>query len=117
MLSGWETSQGKKYFFCRYSKMTLEELKAESIEVEKECILQPEKSMLLLVDVSGMIISPAVFDVLQKLASDLKNRLIKTAVLGVTGVRRNMLDLMIKLTGLSIHSFESKAEAVDWLLT
>jgi hypothetical protein len=116
MVSGWETYQGKRYFICRYCNLTLEALKREIAEVEALFVQQPEHSILLLVDVRGTIISTGTFDVLRCTAADMKKYIRNTAILGVTGARRTMLDLLIKFTGLSISAFDRQADAVEWLV-
>lgn len=116
MVSGWETHAGIRYFFCRYCNLTMDALKAEVMEVEAEFRTQPEHSIRLLVDVSGTIISTGTFDVLRSTAASMKKYLHCTAVLGVTGARRTMLDLLIKFTGLHVVAFDQQAEALEWLV-
>lgn len=38
-----------------------------------------------------------------------------SAVVGVTGIRRVILEAIIKLTGRAVVSFASEEEALDWL--
>ncbi len=94
----------------------MDALKAEVMEVEAEFRQQPEHSIRLLVDVSGTIISTGTFDILRITAANMKKFLHSTAVLGVTGARRTMLDLLIKFTGLPVVAFDRQADAVEWLM-
>jgi hypothetical protein len=58
MKSSWEMISGKKVMFANYDHLTIDELRAEMKEVEKEVVKEPVGSVLLLVNILGTIITP-----------------------------------------------------------
>jgi hypothetical protein len=116
MKSGWITHQDKQIFFCHYDHIGIDKLRDEISQVEEIFRQQPENSIPLLVDVKGTIIAPDTLQVLTKTSIDMKKFIKRTAVLGVTGVRMKMLDMLIKVSGLQVKPFEDEELAKSWLL-
>jgi len=92
-------------------------LSAEVTEVEALLLKQPVNSMRLLVDVTGTVISPSTLSLLTKTSLDMKKYIHATAVLGVEGVRVQLLDMLVKASGLPAKSFKTEEEAKNWLAT
>jgi hypothetical protein len=86
-------------------------------QVEALLQKQPVNSMLLLVDVTGTLISPSTLNILTKTSMDMKKYIHSTAVLGVEGVRVQLLDMLVKASGLPVKSFKTEDEAKSWLVS
>lgn len=116
MRSEWIYHKGKRIFFANLTNLIVEDLRTE-INASDELILrEPKNSVLYLADVTGTLGSPAVIDIFSKSASRTKDYVRHTAVIGVSGVRRKLVDIVIKLTGTQIMVFESLEEAKDGLV-
>jgi hypothetical protein len=114
--SYWDMYKGKKFFYARYDKLSIEQIRTEIADVEKIIVAQPLDSVLLLIDTAGTIISPEALNLLKNIAVKGKKFTRKTAVLGVTGARRTMLEIVVKFSGLPVSSFETEQQAKDWLV-
>jgi hypothetical protein len=116
MKSGWEIYKGKKVLFARYDHLTFEEMHAEIKFVEKEVVQQPADSVLSVINVTGTIITPSVLNLLKEIAVATNKQAHKTAVLGITGARRSMLEMVVKFSGIHVLTFDDETLACDWLV-
>jgi Holliday junction resolvasome RuvABC endonuclease subunit len=116
MKSGWETYKGKRIFRGRYANLTLEEIRAEVVAVEKEMVQQPLDSVLLLVDTAGTDASPEALRHFKNVALHSEEYVHKAAVLGVTGVKRMILEIIVRFSGMNLIPFSDEQEAKDWLV-
>ena len=117
MRSHWEDYKGKKIFIGSYSHMTLEEYRAEVAEVEKETVKHPPDSVLLLVETAGLIMSPEALSVTKGLTKRTQPNVHRTAILGITGARRALLDIVVKFSGMQMVPFGDVQKAKDWLVS
>ena len=116
MQSTWETHKGKKIFFARYGHLTIEDYRAEIDAVEKEMLRQPRDSVLLLVDIAGLIITPEALNLAKNVALHSQPYVRKTALLGMTGARKAIVDIIVKFSGMKVEAFETVEQAKDWLV-
>ncbi len=116
MQSAWETYKGKKIFFAKYGHLTPEVYRAEIDAVEKEMLAQPRNSVLLLVDTVGLLISPEALNLAKNVALHSQPYVIKTAILGMSGARKTLLDIVAKFSGMKVEAFDTADQARDWLV-
>jgi hypothetical protein len=76
---------------------------------------RPPKSMLLLTNVTGTPFNVRNVDDIKAYAKFNTPYVKASAVVGVTGIKKVILDAVIRLTGRSIVSFATEEEALDWL--
>lgn len=77
---------------------------------------QPPLSLYCLLDVSGSRFNVDVVEAMKELASHNKPFVIATALVGVSGLQRVILESVVKLTGRrNLKQMPSRAEAFDWL--
>jgi hypothetical protein len=118
MKSKWIEYNGQKIFYQDFSnhfyneKAITEELK----EVEKIVLSQPHHSLLILSNFSNTEISSSLMPILNKSAEASKAHIRKTAVLGVTGVKRALAEMLARITGHSLSYFTTETEAKEWLI-
>jgi hypothetical protein len=117
MRSHWEDYKGKRIFVGCYEHLTLDEYRAEAAEAEKEMLKQPPNSVLLLVLTEGLIMSPQALSLTKGLAKRTQPRVHKTAILGITGARRALLDIVVKFSGMQVVPFDDVQKAKDWLVS
>ncbi|HCB02614.1 MAG TPA: hypothetical protein DEP19_09555 [Anaerolineae bacterium] len=117
MKSKWIEYKGKKIFYQDFSnnffndKAVIAELK----EVQELILTQPENSTLVLSNFSNTEITSAVMPLLNESSKKTKSHIRKTAVVGVSGIKRTLGDLLSKITGQSLMYFNDENEAKDWL--
>ncbi len=116
MKSVWETYKGKRIFYAHYDHLTMEDFRAEVVAVEEEVFKQPKNSILLLVDITSQIISPEVLNLSKNTALHCQPWLRKTAIIGVTGAKKAIIDIVMKFSGNKILAFETAEQAKDWLV-
>jgi len=116
MKSVWENFKGRNILMARYDHLTLEELRVEMGEAVQEVNKCPPGSVLLLVNVVGTLISPEALNLFKDTALKTKKQIHKTAVVGISGARRAMLEMVVKFSGMAVEPFETVEEAKDWLV-
>lgn len=118
MKSKWIEYKGKSIFYQDYSnlffndKSVIEELE----QVQTVVLSQPENSLLVLSDFSNTEVTMNLMPILNESSSKTKNHVRKTAVLGVTGIKRTLGDLLTRITGQSLMYFNDETEAKEWLV-
>lgn len=117
MKSGWEEHKGKKIFFARYDHMTMQEVRAEVGEVKKNMALNPSNNTLLvLVDTTGTIVSPEVLNLYKEVAAASGSIKSRTAILGMSGPRRSILEIVSAFSKNKVIPFDDAQKAKDWLV-
>ena len=118
MRSKWIEHRGKKIFFQDFSGLVYdaEALKKELTEVQAEVIKHPKNSLLILSDFQDTNITSEMMPILNSASALTKDHVHKTAVLGVTGIKRTLADLLTRLTGQQLKYFDNVTTAKDWLV-
>ena len=73
-----------------------------------EIMKHPPQSVLMLVDVEGMVIGPRELELFEQTSLKCQPVLWKTAVLGGSGARKVMLDIVIGFSKLHAKVFEER---------
>jgi hypothetical protein len=118
MRSEWIEYQGKKIFFQDFSKLFYNSTSviAELNEVQQIVLAQPENSVLVLTDMRDTNVGRDLLPSMNAASAATKDYVKKTAVLGVTGVKRKLADLLTALTGQSLKYFDDIEAAKRWLV-
>ena len=111
MKSYWETYKGKQIFFAHYDHLSLAEYRAEVQAVEEEMMKQPPKSVLLLMDTAGIILSPEALNLAKNTALRCNPYLRKSAILGMGGARKTLLDIVSRFSGVNVAGFDTLEQA------
>jgi hypothetical protein len=117
MRSKWIEYNNKKIFFQDFSSMfyDTDAVKQELTQVQAEVVKQPKGSLLVLSDFRDTNITNELMPILNASSAMTKDHVKKTAVLGVTGIKRTLADLLTRLTGQQLKYFDSENAAKDWL--
>ena len=117
MRSQWIDYNDKKIFYQDFSKLfyNTTAVKAELEEVQKIVLSQPEGSVLILTDMRDTNVGRELLPAMNAASTATKNQVKKTAVLGVTGVKRKLADLLTSLTGQPLKYFDDMETAKRWL--
>lgn len=118
MRSKWITHQGKQIFYQDFSNLDIEksDLVKEELKAVQEIVMaEPENSVRVLANFTDTPIGRDLMDVMQASSSRTKKFVRKTAVLGVTGTKRILANMLMSLTGQKLVIFEDEDRAKDWL--
>lgn len=118
MRSKWIEHKDKKIFYQDFSRLfyNAAAVKAELEEVQKVVLSQPKDSLLVLSDFRDTSIGSDLLSAMNAASNATKDNVHKTAVLGVTGMKRKLADLLTALTGQPLKYFDDLEAAKDWLV-
>ena len=118
MRSRWIEYNGKKIFYQDFSKLFFNTtaVKAELEEVQKVAKAEPKNSVLVLTDMRDTNVGSDLLPAMNAASAATKDYVRKTAVLGVTGVKRKLADLLTALTGQPLKYFDDMESAKKWLI-
>lgn len=118
MKSTWIEHKGRKIFYQDFSKnfYNAAAVKAELAEVQQVVKAQPVDSVLIISDMRDTNIGSELLPVMNAASVATKAYVRKTAVLGVTGMKRKLADLLTALTGQPLKYFDDIESAKSWLV-
>lgn len=118
MHSKWIEYQGKKIFYQDFSNHYLdyEAVKKELAEVQAIVINNPIDSILVLANFTDTDIVGDLISALNTSSKLTKDYVRKTAVIGVSGIKKRLGDLLPKLTGQHLKYFDNELQAKMWLV-
>ncbi len=118
MRSTWIEHNGQKIFYQDFSKhfYNSSAVKAELEEVQKIVTSQPKNSVLVLSDFRDTTVGSDLLASMNAASAATKTHVRKTAVLGVTGMKRKLADLLTALTGQPLKYFDDIEAAKNWLI-
>lgn len=117
MRSQWIEHKGKRIFYQNFSKQFYNSaaVKAELSEVQNVVMSQPLNSVLVLSDFRDTNIGSDLLSSMNTASATTKAHVNKTAVLGVTGMKRKLADMLTALTGQQLKYFDDMEAAKNWL--
>lgn len=119
MRSKWIEHEGKQIFYQDFSNhfYNTDAVKKELEEVQVVVTAQPLNSVLVLSDFRNTNVGRALLPVMNAASAATKAHVKRTAVLGVTGVKRTLADMLVQLTGQALKYFDDENQAKIWLTT
>ena len=116
--STWIEHKGKKILYQDFSKNFYNSaaVMTELAEVQKIVMSQPLNSVRVLSDFRDTHVGSDLLSVMNTASAVTKPYVSKTAVLGVTGMKRKLGDLLIALTGQPLQYFDDIEAAKNWLV-
>ena len=117
MRSTWVEHKGKKILYQDFSRNFYNSavVKTELEEVQKIVVAQPLHSVLVLSDFRDTNVGSDLLSAMNTASDATKAHVQKTAVLGVTGMKRKLADLLTALTGQPLKYFDDIETAKNWL--
>ncbi|MCD4814260.1 hypothetical protein K8S19_11285 [bacterium] len=79
-------------------------------------VKEPMNSVLALIDVSQAYLTPKILAILKEGAGKNKNYVKAAAIVGASGVKKLLMQIVANITGRNIKQFNSISEAKDWLV-
>jgi hypothetical protein len=116
--SKWIEHKGKQVFYADYTNLGHD---ASALEAELEAALevvcaQPEHSVLVIVDVRGTIATGEVVRLFKLSAVKTGPYERKTAIVGITGYKKVLIDAVAFFSGRSFGAFYDLDAAKDWVI-
>ncbi len=118
MRSKWIEHKGKNIFYQDFSGFffNYDGVKEELKAVQEVVLEQPLGSLLVLADFTDTTIAGDLMTMLNESSRLTKDRVKKTAVLGVSGIKKRLGDMLSRLTGQPLRYFEDEYLAKEWLI-
>jgi hypothetical protein len=122
MKSQWINYNGKRILHIDLSnfKENLKgfetELTATVTTIGQEMYQQPAHSVLVLVDLRNTVMTSTAQKLLTERINDTRQYVKKTAVVGMTGLRRMYLDFFAHIAGSDTAPFDDLDSAKEWLV-
>jgi hypothetical protein len=118
MRSKWIEYKGKKILYQDFQGLfyNSEAVKTELNEVQEIVVAEPNDSVLVLTDLRDTQIGGDVLAAMNTASTRTKDHVHKTAVLGVTGVKRTLGDMLSRMTGQPLMYFDNETDAKEWLV-
>jgi hypothetical protein len=121
MKSQWIVHNGKRILYMDLSNFNDNarafeaELREAVATVGQEMYSQPLHSVLVLVDFRNTAMTQAAQKLVMDRINDTKKYIAKTAVVGMTGIRKIFLDFFARIAASETGSFEEPEAAKEWL--
>ena len=118
MKSRWIEHKGKRVFYCDWTDLgyDVSALEAEVNECNRLTVAQPPNSMLSIIDVRGTVASKEAMEVFKSSSAKGKPFVRKSAVIGITGFKKVLLEAVSAFSGQSFGTFNDLEEAKDWVV-
>jgi hypothetical protein len=112
----WITYQGKEILLDDYSNIYPEQFPPLIKRIIELTFESGKKDILLIVDVTGAYANKEAVSAFVESGKESKPLLQKTAVVGITGVKKILLNVVNKFSGLSAKAVSTMEEAKEWLI-
>ena len=123
MKSRWMEYKGKRILYIDLSDFRQdersfdEELKFTVETIGQEMYQQPIHSVLVLVDLRNTTITQKVQTKLTERITDTRKYVSRTAVIGMTGIRRVFFDFFARLAQSETQPFDTPEAGLSWLVS
>lgn len=112
----WITHRNKEILFNDRSNLRNEAI-IENVNNAVDIIKKSgKKDILYLIDNTNTIITPDIKEVIKKAGKELNPYIKKSAVTGLSPAQRILINVLSRLTGMSIKIFNSLDECKEWLI-
>ncbi len=113
---GFVSHKGASILKVDLSGATSIEEKLATIKQAKGIIsAHPPKSLLILTDVTGTTFNAKAVEEMKQYSSHNTPYVKASAVIGISGLARIIYDSVVRVIGRSVVSFDTEAQALDWL--
>lgn len=119
MRSRWISHRGKRVFYADYSQLgtDIAALRTELQAVVETLTHEPPNSVVVLNDVRGTVATAGTTALLRDTVNKTNLYVRRRAVIGLSGVRRGLLDVINRFTGQGkIRAFDEQEQALEWLI-
>jgi stage II sporulation SpoAA-like protein len=117
MKSKWIEHKGRRILYQDFSALfyNVQAVKDELAAVQEIVLQEPPHSVLALTNFKDTQIGADLMSSLNDSSVRTKDHIRRTAVIGVSGFKRTLGDMLSHLTGQPLKYFEFEEEAKEWL--
>lgn len=115
MPATWITHKGKRILYTDFRDCASEAEMEVVFEKAVQIVLASPEPVLTMNNFEGVAPSGTFLRKLRTRGADYKTKVRAKAVLGVTGVKRILINTYSVLTGIDARAFQTEAEALDYL--
>ena len=112
----WINYKGKEILLDDYTN-----LQGDYVEIiealTNHLINSGKKEILLLIDLNNSYTNKAVVNAFTEAGKRVRPVVKRTAVLGITGVKKVLLNVVNKLSSIDANPFSTEEDAKDWLVS
>ena len=112
----WISHKGKDILYEDYTNLTGKQIARLVPAITKITEEKDYKDILLLLDLSNSFANKEATNAFGESGKISKDRLKKTAVLGITGVKKVLLNFVTKVSNVDAKPFSTEEEAKDYLV-
>ena len=109
------TYKGREVRYLDYRGMKLEDIKEKLDETTKEA-LRLNKRRLVLANLTGVYAVPEFMDTVKEAGKKTKHLTIKSAIVGITGAKKILLNAYNMFTNSNTMAFDDEETAKEWLI-
>jgi hypothetical protein len=113
----WLTHNGKDILYEDYTNLTGEQIARLVPAITKITEEKDYKDILLLLDFTNSFANKEATNAFGESGKVSKDRLKKTAVLGITGVKKVLLNFVNRVSKVDAKPFSSEEDAKEWLIS
>jgi hypothetical protein len=113
----WLTHKGKDILYEDYTNLTGEQIARLVPAITKITEEKDYKDILLLIDLSNSFANKDATNAFGESGKISKDRLKKTAVLGITGVKKVLLNFVNKVSSVDAKPFNTEEDAKEYLVS
>ena len=117
MPTTWITHDGKRILYTDFRDCKSETEMEAVFEKAVQIVLDSPEPVLTMNNFEGVAVSRTFLRTLKARGADYKDKVKAKAVLGVTGIRRTLLNTYSVLTGIDARAFATEAEAIAYLVS
>jgi hypothetical protein len=119
MKSDWVIHKEKRIFRVDLSGLgrNIEAFREELMAAESVACQHPEDSLLVLTDVRDTVLFSEVMDFAKESSARTAKYVHREAIIGMSGIRRILLDAVSRFSGRQFAAFDDVNEAEDWLVS
>ena len=115
MPTTWITHDGKRILYTDFRDCKSEAEMEAVFEKAVQIVLASPQPVLTMNNFEGFFPSGAFLRKLRTRGADYKHNVRAKAVLGVTGIKRTLINTYSVLTGIDARAFQTEAEALAYL--
>ncbi|MFX0029160.1 MAG: hypothetical protein ACFE8B_08120 [Candidatus Hermodarchaeota archaeon] len=112
----WINYKGHEILLDDYTNIMPEQFAPLIKRILNLTIHSGKKDILLIVDVTGAFANKEAVNAFSEAGKKSKSLIKKTAVVGITGVKKIFLNIVNKFTGLNAKPIPSIEDAKEWLI-
>jgi hypothetical protein len=117
MPTTWITHEGKRIIYTDFRDCKSEAEMEALFEKAVQMVLASPEPVLTMNNFEGIAPSPAFLRTLRTRGADYKHKVRAKAVLGVTGIKKTLINTYSILTGIDARAFDTEAKALAYLVS